>query len=283
MLDEEKLDLLLFWIEERYAIFARKELRHEAPWTTDPILSSYRFCNVHRENDRVTRWIAKYWRDEGGRFHGDPDLWFALVVARLFNNPLTLDWISSDVLPFEPQKMRTKIYGIRAKSMTVFNAAYIVSTNGHAMDKVDYVIDRLLTPLWKARARLRPSSKDTLAGWSDLLQEYDGFAGFMAGQVVADLKYVAPLSNADDWVTFAVSGPGSRRGLNRMVGNALEAGWKEKVWKSTLLELLERVNGRLPSFIPRLHAQDMQNCLCEFDKYCRALDGGRPKQKYIQR
>jgi hypothetical protein len=33
--------------------------------------------------------------------------------------------------------------------------------------------------------------------------------------------------------------------------------------------------------MPQLHAQDLQNCLCEFDKYERVrLGEGRPKAKY---
>lgn len=283
MLDDAKFDLLMHWITERYAIYARKELQYPAPWSTDPILPHYRFCNVHRENDRVTKWIAKYWRDEGGRFHDNPDLWFALVVARLFNNPLALDWIAANVLPFEPEAIRKKLKDIKAKGMTVFNAAYIVSTNGHKMDKIDYLLDRVLKPLWKDRNRLRPSGDATLASWAKLLQEYDGFAGFMTGQVIADLKYVEPLLNAEDWWTFAVSGPGSRRGLNRMFGKDVEKSWNEMLWHATLMELRDRVNEQLPDHIPQLHAQDMQNCLCEFDKYVRALTGGRPKQSYVQR
>ena len=33
--------------------------------------------------------------------------------------------------------------------------------------------------------------------------------------------------------------------------------------------------------MPRMHAQDLQNCLCEFDKYERErLGEGHPKQRY---
>jgi hypothetical protein len=42
--------------------------------------------------------------------------------------------------------------------------------------------------------------------------------------------------------------------------------------------LQEAVNKKLPE---PLHAQDLQNCLCEFDKYERArLGQGVPKQIY---
>jgi hypothetical protein len=55
------------------------------------------------------------------------------------------------------------------------------------------------------------------------LRELSGVAGFYAGQVVADCKFFAPLSNAPDVMTFAVSGPGSRRGLARVLGRPIKS------------------------------------------------------------
>ena len=88
-------------------------------------------------------------------------------------------------------------------------------------------------------------------------------------------------SQASDWHTFAVSGPGSRRGLNRVFDYDVKKSWKEEVWYRELKGLRTYVNQRLLPNMDNLHAQDLQNCLCEFDKYIRAKSGeGRPKQKY---
>jgi hypothetical protein len=105
---------------------------------------------------------------------------------------------------------------------------------------------------------------------------------FMVGQMVADTKYVDPiLLEADDWHTWAVSGPGSRRGLNRVTGRPLDGGWNDDVFLDTLTGLRNYVNENLPPWMPRLHAQDLQNCLCEFDKYERVrLGQGRPRSLY---
>jgi hypothetical protein len=78
---------LLCWIEEREAIRLRREAGEPPPWTADPILATWSFCNVHREDDRVTRWIAEHWRKPHA---DDPDLWFAMAVARFVNWPGTL-------------------------------------------------------------------------------------------------------------------------------------------------------------------------------------------------
>src|ERR1700680_2117701 len=54
------VDDLLYWVSEREAIRKRKESGQFPPWTSDPILSTYRFCNIRRKDDRVSRWLRKY-------------------------------------------------------------------------------------------------------------------------------------------------------------------------------------------------------------------------------
>lgn len=244
----------------------------------DDIIAIYRFCNVRRNDDRVTKFIHDWafvqhnWRD-------DPELWFAFVVARLFNNEGTLEAIGPYVLPYDPIRMAKALEKRKATGAKLFNAAYIVSTNGVAMGKVQYLITRVLTPLWKHRAHLshligKATSLDTVC---QLISEQNGFKTFMAAQVVADLKYARP-AQWDDFDTFAASGPGSKRGLNRVLGNDKNAPMSEAVFRATLDRLRDSVNARL-NWDP-ITAQDIQNCLCEYDKYCRVAEGDAPKQLY---
>lgn len=270
---------LVAFIKEREAIRVKKEKGSPRPWTKDPILGKYRFCNVHREDDRVTRWIRQ-WQV---RFVSSEDLWFAFIVARLFNKPETLGMLKECTVPFKPAVMRATLKKLRDFG-PIFNAAYIVSTNGVAMDKVDYLIDRVLRPLWAARKLLRPLPTYTLAGYHASLMTFDGLGSFIAAQVVADLKYMKPLKQAPDWWTFAASGPGSRRGLNRVCEREVNQSWNEDAWHHALTRLRLQLNDRLNDRPFPLHAQDLQNCLCEFDKYERArLGEGTPKQIYKER
>ena len=86
----------------------------------------------------------------------------------------------------------------------------------------------------------------------------------------------------EDFHTFAASGPGSKRGLNRVMGRRTESHWPEREFREVLAILRNRVNKKLLWWAGHpITAQDLQNCLCEFDKYERArLGEGRPKQKY---
>lgn len=287
----EKILLLAGFIRERELLRFRKENGLE-PWTTDPILSKYRFCNVHREDDKVTRWISENWRTP---YKNLSHLWFFMVLARLINNIESLEelpppsdrWLVSTFL----KKMKAR----EQKGLRVFNPAYIVSTCGKTMNKIDYVAQYILIPAWMNRHNVHPALVSSLQDYAELLQkEVYGVSTFMAGQIIADLKYEAPLLGMFDWDTFAVSGPGSRRGLNRICERDINAPWKENEWHKTLTILREEiVDKALPvvqlaaktpkgAWIHDLHAQDLQNCLCEFDKYCRVLnnEGKAPKQLY---
>lgn len=269
---------LFAWILERHTISINKALGMPKPWTMDRILGSYRFCNVYRELDSVTKWIAENWREP---FDNDPDLWFAMVVARLINWPETLRAIGLP-LPYDHKKFVGMVHDRQSRGFKAFSGAYIVSTNGHAMDKAEYLDKYVLKPLWDQRAHVRPMEGDTLQSFYDRLSKFNGMGSFMTGQVIADTKYVGCLFNAPDWWVWAASGPGSRRGLNRVTSRPVDASWPGASWHNALMELKAEIDPLVAEHdMPMIHAQDLQNCLCEFDKYERTrLGEGRPRSGY---
>jgi hypothetical protein len=269
---------LFAFIQERHAIYEKKQAGMPKPWTQDKILGSYRFCNVYRELDSVTRWITENWRDP---FDHDPDLWFAMVVARLINWPETLEAIGYPV-PYRALQFINEIHAAKAAGKKTFSGAYIVSTNGHAMDKAEYLHAHVLQPLWDNRAAIRPMEGEYLEDFFARLSKFNGMGSFMAGQVIADVKYAGCLFNAPDWWVWAASGPGSRRGLNRVTSRPVDASWPGGSWHQALMELKAEIDPLVAAKdMPMIHAQDLQNCLCEFDKYQRTLLGeGRPRSGY---
>lgn len=258
------------------AFIEARERHRTGKGKRDPIIEKYRFCNVRRNDDRVTRWVHEHYLE---RWRDHRELWFALMVARLFNNPDTLGQIAGSVLPFKPGLMHTKLENRKALGFKVFNAAYIVSTNGIAQDKIEYLMERVLGPAWERRKQISSMMDVGQLGNVHIeLCHLQGMGSFMAAQVIADLKYAHPAKWVD-FHTFAASGPGSRRGLNRVLNLPVKSPWKEQAFRDTLHILRDRVNKRLK--MEPLTAQDLQNCLCEFDKYERARTGeGTPKQLY---
>ena len=269
---------LLEWIKEREAIRLRREAGVPPPWTDDPIFRHWNFCNVRREHDRITRWIATNWRDSHA---DDPDLWFAMTVARLINWPDTMAELGYPV-PWNREHFLSVPRARGARGDKVWGDAYNISNGGKSEPKVEHVAG-VLDPMWARRERLRPKPDDSLLGWHARLMQHDGMGSFMAAQVVADMKYVPPLIEARDWMTFAASGPGSRRGLNRILGRPVKASWREDDWRAAIRKLHAYMTPELQRIgIEQLHAQDLQNCLCEFDKMERVrLNEGKPKRRFI--
>lgn len=281
------------WIVDREDARIGKSLNLPKPWTKNRVIQQYKFCNVRREDDRVTLWIKENWRDP---FEGHPNMWFAMCVARIFNWPETLDMLEFPELPFEDLigHWRGQLKWARdEQKKKIFTGAYLVSTNGISMDKVDYVLDIVLMPLWKggraplANLALPGGEKDTsnpvvngdtLESYHKFLTQFNGMGSFMAGQVIADLKYTPVLAYATDWWDFAPLGPGSTRGLNRYFGRDKNASLKQSQGLKEMKHLQTEVENRLGF---KLDIHDIQNCCCEYDKYERVLHGeGKPRSLY---
>ncbi len=261
------------FVNERQSVTDKRAAGLPKPWTKDPILQQYRFCNVMREDDKVTKWIAQHWRSP---HKDDPELWFAMVVARHINAPATLEHLEYPV-PWNKKRFYSVIENRQQRDMRIYNAAYMIVPRQTSIPKDEYLAERIFSPMWKERNSVRPVRGDTLQSFYERLFRFWGMGPFMSAQIIADLKYVAPLKVAPDWWTFAKSGPGSRRGLNRMMGRPVNAGMTEEKWYEEAHKLWKATEGK----IPKIHMADINNCLCEFSKYEKVRTGeGTPKQRY---
>ena len=265
---------LIYWVEEREAIRIRKEDGFAAPWTEDPILAAYRFCNVRREDDKVTRWIYHNWYRP---MFGDDRLPFAVAVARMVNLPHSLARLG---FPYgwNEQEFIRELAHQKSLGNKVWTSAYMI-TGGYSKggEAKEVIIGRVLNQLYKQLQKDPVTDKDTLEVASYKVAT-PGIGSFLRGQIVADLKMVdMPLYRAPDWETWCAVGPGSTAGLNYLHGREHkylgEFQFREEV--NRIRQIIDSETGIT------LCAQNTQNCLCEFSKFVRTkYYGGRPKAKY---
>jgi hypothetical protein len=257
---------LLYWMTERESVRRKKEAGEPKPWSDDPVFQTTYFCNIRREDDKVTKFIRKMYSP----YSRHPLFTHNIILSRFLNWPDTLDHIDyQDVWDPEYLNSRLKERKLLGK---VWGNAYVVSTCGRQMDKIDYLTQIVMPSIAMHAGNVLSERCDTVAR---NLQLIEGISTFMAGQVIADLKNTPghPLTEAPDWWTFALPGPGSRRGMNWLCGEKIS----DSQWYSGLASL----QTRLYDEGWRLHAQDIQNCLCEFDKFMRVRHGtGRSKRNY---
>lgn len=270
-----------YFVNEREAVRVKKEIGLPKPWTNDPILQGYRFCNMRRMDDKVSRWLADNWY---APYFDHPDMLLAAAIARFINLPASLNTITKLVfegekIDWEKIKSTLRDYRDSGEGNTVFNGAYMVRGND-GMDKIECVIDYYVRPLQKYRKNLDTNSMERT--WSTILESY-GMGSFMAGQIVADLRWALQGNWVDRW-HWAPVGPGSSRGMNRILtGDPGKGPLKQKDFEAKLQDLMDETREHItPELVHKLEAHDYQNTLCEADKYMRVYnkEGKRPKQKY---
>lgn len=268
---------MLFWIHEREAIREQRAAGMPPPWSNDPVMANTRWCNVHREDDKVTRFMRENWSNK------DSPLWW-FVAGRMLNYIPTLE----DILEYGAQPATNDypaidglIEGLKARRESgekIFTSAYTISTAGRRMDKLDYV-GKVLEEVQSLDNR-NYFYGSTLEEFHRRLTYVDGLGSFLAAQVVADLKNTPghPLQMAPDRVTFAAPGPGSLRGLAAFWGRPVTP----RTFTEDLREAWIQCAAVDPTVMQGIDMQDFQNCMCEFSKYIRIKEeGGHARNRYV--
>lgn len=271
---EERTQIIARWILERERIRLKKAAGERKPWTLDPILDKYRFCNVRREDDRVTQWIHFHWRVP---FYDHKNITLAMALARFVNWPPALEEIGFPNM-WQPERFIKIMKGRAARGDQCWNGAYMISTAGSDSGKAEYVAG-VLSRVHVGPAK--PLGGDTLEMAHSRLTKINGLGNFLAAQIVADLKHVQmnPLNKAADFWYWAAPGPGSERGLRWWLGREKPIAAYE--FLPRLTDLIKTVGPMVRDQIGPLAAQDWQNVCCEVSKYVKArLGQGRPKQNY---
>lgn len=289
------LDRLLYWVKTREEIRLKKEAGEDKPWTNDKIFQTTYFTCVNRENDKVTVWLRENIREP---LRDDPRVFFAVLAFRWFNYiPTGVILRMYDVAPkdktaegyfthWDLDKVVQVLTHLKDSGNKVFTGAFNISNSGSTKPKINRVCEDYIQPVWEQRKTITDhltycQDGQCLADAHALLMQMCpglGGSGFMAAQVIADLKHTYLLEDATDWWTWCSPGPGSKRGMNRVLGRDPKTPISKPRWVQTIEELREEI---YKSWGAELDAQCIQSCLCEISKYESVLWGeGRSKRTY---
>lgn len=286
LLDEVKklsnLDIALYWIRERLKIQKKRERGLPFPWTDDLILQTYRFCCVRRMDDRVSQWLFDNWYKP---YYNHPNSLLACMVARHFNYVPSLEEIGyPDMDPYHYLDHAQEILQARKEQgKSTFNSAYIITGITEKgvkaeWDKITTVLHSTIKNVLDRRPQLNYSHMEE---WVSTLAEYPRIGTFTAGQIVADLRWAVD----GEWLDrnrWAPQGPGSTRGLCRIFNKTINPkGLNKKQFMELFTQFCVIARKRLGPLLSNLESMDLQNALCETDKYIRVLhDEGRPKRVF---
>ena len=290
----EIYDLYWYFANERQNIFIKKLNGDKSPWTNDPILKTYKFCNSYRVNDRVSQYLLKnviY----NGKTYKDEDMLFRIILFKLFNKESTWELLLKDfkditLLTFDMKEYSKVLTNAINNNIKIYNDAYIsCATKAFGYDRKHdnhlallnkmFIIDKVQDKILKC-TNMEQAFK--------IIKSYPLIGNFMAYQLITDINY----SNIVDWKEdeFTVAGPGSLRGIKKCFidkGNLSNEdiirymyNHQEEEFKRLNLDF-KMIGNR------KLQLIDIQNIFCELDKYCRekvpSLKSNRTKikKKYI--
>lgn len=276
------------WAVRRERVRLNKEKGLPRPWTTDFILNSRHFCNVHREDDRATRWIAKNVREP---YADHPDILRILGWARHLNwensIKIAIESGAFDTDPIDGQKAVDALWEYwtaspdvrKGKGPQLFSSAYMIRARRGEF-KPAYVHHVMETTKdfpreWGSREEFTVS----------LAAEF-GWGPFLAGQIAADGIHTRLLRDSPDALTYAPQGPGATRGANLAAGRDPEGKLDQEdyIEIATLqMEHLQKMAHEFPRFGELTMHDVASNVNCETWKYHRMKSGGFQGRYYKAR
>lgn len=281
-----------FWrfATERQEVFFRRLDNQEPPWTTDPIIQTYRFTNAYRAADRLSQFLIQNVIYRGDQSH--KEVFFRAALFRVFNNINTWQTFERELgfpssAEFSVAKYGQLLDRLKDSGGRVYGGAYIIPpVRLFSSSRKHWGHLKLLEHLLGNGIIDRVENAASMsAAYSELLT-IPSFGRFLSFQLLVDLNYGPSL--AFDEMDFVVAGPGAQSGLRKCFVNAAE--WSEE-------DLIRWVTERQSDELEKrglefrclwgrpLKLIDVQNLFCEIDKYSRVAhpaftaEGGRTRLK----
>lgn len=275
---------------ERYKIKLKRDAGEPWPWTQDTHFQTWSFTNVHREDDKTTRWFRENIRQPlTDRYLADPNcrtkhhIVEGTLIFRWFNRISTGEIIKDLILADKWDHIEAWHRLNQIDGPIVTGAYIILGVPGQA--KWEGVLEAIKDAI--------PQLPNMVGSWGQSLQEswkdlttISYLGPFMAYELVTDLRHTPVLNQATDIMTWANLGPGATRGMSWVVYgdadsfNAGPAGQRKML--PLMAELLEMSKQEefWPQAWPHWEMHEVEMWLCEHAKYMRAYNGYRQKRRY---
>lgn len=269
----------IYWrfAAKRQRVFEARIEDRPWPWTDDPILQEYKFCNVFRAADRVSQYMIRdvAYRNDDSR---PQDRLFQIVAFRTFSNTHTWDGVtkylgrSPRIEDLASGAFEDALNVTKQENGGLYTGAFILcATNAYGrsskhLNHVELFKDMFIREELADQLLMASSFQQIY----DLLHEFPLMGDFMSYQTAVDLNYSEYINFSEN--DFTKAGPGALRGMKKVFEHFGELEPSEIImW---MVDHQEEEFGRLGLKFNglwgrQLHAIDAQGLFCETDKYCR--------------
>jgi len=263
----------------RQEVFFNKLKNVRPPWTSDPILNTYKFCNAYRVSDRVSQYLIKNVIYDENKSQNEEEVLFRILLFKIFNKIETWEYLESKIGDYITLS-NFDLEGYSNILQEAMNIGYVIYTSAYmscaskefGYDKkhqnhlalIDKMVvkDRVINPIVKAKS---------LEEIFHILESYPLLGKFMAYQLATDINY-SEVINFDE-NSFTIAGPGAERGIDKCFIDTKGKSYADIIyWMTENQEnQFQSLGLNFKSLWGRpLKAIDCQNLFCETDKYCRA-------------
>ncbi|KAF8235846.1 hypothetical protein L208DRAFT_1391644 [Tricholoma matsutake] len=273
-----------FWrfAAERKVVDDRRRAGLRQPWTDDPIIQKFHFCNTFRVLDKVSQYIIREVIEKGSQ---DPqELVFRITLFNLFTKIETWELLIRELGPltwlrFNRNSYQRVLNRAKKEGVTLYTGAFQKPAPhfGYSDAYMNHLY--LLEILMESDLTGRLLNAEYMAEVYEYLISFPSMGAFSTYQLMLNLTYsdVLNFSNMD----FVVPGPGASSGLSKMFGDSLKGAkaavpgieediirWLAKHQNAHFKRLGLKFSGLGPDRLPMALA-DIEHLLCEVDKYSR--------------
>lgn len=265
---------------ERERVRIKKEGGEEPPWTDDPVLQTCFFCNVFREDDRLTRWFRQNIRDAVAEHASRAIL--ACTAFRWFNYQPSGEVLKPYLLGQRPWRHREILLKLN-RLPQVIGGAYMIKSPPNLKKAAGLI--KCLSPVVRDVGVLA-RSEWTMQDLHARMMQYPYLGRFMAYEIVSDLRHTKVLRRAPDINEWASAGPGCARGLGWVLEDNPDAfGYTTKAHEAAMVDMMQELLAmsatyRWPWPDRPWEMREVEHVLCEFGKYRAAQTGRRVKRRY---
>lgn len=305
----ENMKLFHHYLIERYKIHTRKDVEKlPKPWTDDPVLRNYKFTNVRREHDKQTKYLIDNIVMNSSLSIEDKiyniflfRAWNNWETMKYFGGPwkassLSLYTFKEDIKKTSPDLSRgqwySNAYNQGGTKLGLKNA--VIGDNSTAEKQIPYRPFHIGPWLKEKNVVNRMLHSSNQKECFEIIKEIPGFADFLAYQVFVDCTYIKEFPFSEN--EFVVAGPGCKNGLDKLFDKPEDVSYEELLFyfrdnlpdlfcvvELSVDEKFDPLNlfYDIPLEDRNVNIMSLENCMCEFSKYKRTVNGtGRPKNTY---
>jgi hypothetical protein len=269
----------LYWIfaARRQEAFELRLTGAPGPWTRDPIIQKFKFCNVYRAADRVSQYLI---RNVAYRASCDQpqDRIFQIIAFRTFSEPETWECVIRQLgrMPtlddLSSGEFERALDIAKAERGRLYTGAFILCANkAFGFDEKHRNHVALFKHMFlKHGAAERILSAGSLGEIVSYLGSFPLTGPFMSYQFAIDLNYSPLIAFSEN--DFTQAGPGALRGIRKAFSDlgAYKPSDIIQMMVERQAEEFKRLDLPFRGLWGRsLHAIDCQGLFCELDKYCR--------------